>query len=415
MYASVRVEGKLLEVLGGDEGAFPFRVMETSRRRRVFVKLTRQEYRWLAVEMVRFCSSKGEPLWVRTFKGANRCLLLQLRQNSRGRFIVFSLLGNFGRARTIIFPEGMKAEGWFSLTNLLKESLVGGKGENYHKQWERPVASKARMGRPQSYTEAVRGRNGDPQSSHLRGWRCKQCGSWDVFAAVLGEEKVSVSGGHKQHNGEERVQSRGKGTSVEVEIQTGSPARNDGQNNLRLDSNDGANQFQMLSELLGDCPSADGNSVAGDTVVPESALGEVVGDHAQRSPCYDLVVYSRREKGKEKVLNVIGSGSTPLLGCGGVNTGVGVTLGHDQGDELDRPETPHCQFPEDGGASSDWVLDRIILFCKRMGLAIEGKEMELLSFLATIDSLGNKANLSGKEKGREHEEGERSLFDGELC
>jgi len=40
MYASVRVEGKLLEVIGGDEGAFPFRILKTSRRRRVFVKLT---------------------------------------------------------------------------------------------------------------------------------------------------------------------------------------------------------------------------------------------------------------------------------------------------------------------------------------------------------------------------------------
>ena len=102
------------------------------------------------------------------------------------------------------------------------------------------------------------------------------------------------------------MQSRGKGTSVEVENQSCSPARNDGQNKVRLDSNDGANQFQMLSELLGDCPSADGNSVAGDTVVSESALGEVVGDHVQRAPCaanFDLVVYSRRrEKGKEKVL-----------------------------------------------------------------------------------------------------------------
>ena len=67
------------------------------------------------------------------------------------------------------------------------------------------------------------------------------------------------------------------------------------------------------------------------------------------------------------------------------------------------------------GESSEWVFDRIILFCKRMGLAIEGKGMELLSFLATIDSLNNKTKQPGEEKGREHEEGERSLFDGDLC
>jgi len=85
MYASVRVEGKFLELIGGEGGAFPFRVMESSRKRRAFIKLSSQEYRWLAVEMVRFCSSKGEPIWVRTLKGANQCLLLQLRQNARGR------------------------------------------------------------------------------------------------------------------------------------------------------------------------------------------------------------------------------------------------------------------------------------------------------------------------------------------
>ena len=65
--------------------------------------------------MVRFCSSKGDPPWVRTFKGANQCLLLQLRKNVRGRFIVFSLIGGSGHSRTIVFPEGSNA-----LTTILK-------------------------------------------------------------------------------------------------------------------------------------------------------------------------------------------------------------------------------------------------------------------------------------------------------
>jgi len=77
----------IIDLAGGEGGAFPFRVMESSRRRRAFIKLSSQEYRWLAVEIVRSCSSKGEPIWVRTLKGANRSLLLQLRQNARGRFI----------------------------------------------------------------------------------------------------------------------------------------------------------------------------------------------------------------------------------------------------------------------------------------------------------------------------------------
>jgi len=115
VYASVRVEGKFLEVFGGERGAFPFKVVESNRRCRSFIKLTIQEYRLLAIEMVCFCSSKDEPLWVRTFKGANQCLLLQLRKNVRGRFIVFSLFGSYGRSRTIIFLEGSNADGWFAL------------------------------------------------------------------------------------------------------------------------------------------------------------------------------------------------------------------------------------------------------------------------------------------------------------
>jgi len=60
-------------------------------------------------------------------------------------------------------------------------------------------------------------------------------------------------------------------------------------------------------------------------------------------------------------------------------------------------------------------MDRIILFCKRMGLAIKGKKIELVSFLATLDFMNNKANQLVKERGRDQEEGKRSLFDGDLC
>ena len=177
MYASVRVEGKFLEFFGGEGGQYPFRVMESSSRRRSFIKLRSQEYSWLADELARFCYSKGEPIWVKTFRGANRCLLLQLRQNARGRFIVFSLIGSIGRSGTIIFPEGSKADGWFALTKLLRESLFVGKGEAPYKQWKRPVFRRSRAGNSISYAEAMRGRVSDPQNSYLKGWRCRQCGS----------------------------------------------------------------------------------------------------------------------------------------------------------------------------------------------------------------------------------------------
>jgi len=261
----------------------------------------------------------------RTIKGTKRCLLLQLRQNARGRFIVFLLLGSIGRSRTIIFPEGSLAEGWFAVTKLLKESQIFGKGEASFKQWKRPEASKPRVGRSQSYVEAIRGRVSDPQRSYLRGWRYKQCGSWDVFPAVMGQEKDSVLGGNEQQIGAEFVRSRGKGSTVEVENRTSSPSSNDGQNKLSLESNVCANQFQALRDLLGDFPS--------DIVVPESTFESGVEDHAQRSPSLvknDCIVYSRRrEKGKEKVINDFGSGSLSLLGCGGVNAEVKAPLGQD--------------------------------------------------------------------------------------
>ena len=49
MYVSVRVEGKVLEVSGGVGGLFPFKVAEASRRKRSFIRLSFQEFRWLAV------------------------------------------------------------------------------------------------------------------------------------------------------------------------------------------------------------------------------------------------------------------------------------------------------------------------------------------------------------------------------
>ena len=85
MCASVRVEGKLFEVSGEKGAVFPFKASEVGKRRVFVIKLQLDEFRWLAREMVCFCSSKGEPLWVRTFSRSNHCLLMQLRKNQKGR------------------------------------------------------------------------------------------------------------------------------------------------------------------------------------------------------------------------------------------------------------------------------------------------------------------------------------------
>ena len=77
---------------------------------------------------------------------------------------------------------------------------------------------------------------------------------------------------------------QGGGSPVKGGNQTGSPVRKNGQNKSRVETNDCANQFQVLREMLGDYSTSDGKSIRGDPVVPESALEGEVGDHAQRFP-----------------------------------------------------------------------------------------------------------------------------------
>jgi len=190
---------------------------------------------------------------------------------------------------------------------------------------------------------------------------------------------------------------------LEVENFAGSPTRKIRQNKSRLDLAAGGNQFQVLRELLGDYPSSNCNFVGGYSVIPESDV--VAGARSQRSPRVtnkDCIVYSwRTEKGKRKVINEFVSCSSSMLGCGGAKEDVTFSVGQAQVDGLNRPASPHCQLHQAGGESSSWVMDRIILFCTRTGLAIEGKEMELLSFLASLDSMNNKANQLVDERGRD--------------
>jgi len=116
--------------------------------------------------------------------------MLQLRKSSKSRFIIFSLLGNGGRARTIILLEGAKVEGWFGVTKILKESEIGVGGHENHSPIPRgtPFPSRVAEGRDRSAANVVRGRLGGPHDSQW-GWKCRACGSWDVFAAMIGEDQ----------------------------------------------------------------------------------------------------------------------------------------------------------------------------------------------------------------------------------
>jgi len=95
-----------------------------------------------------------------------------------------------------------------------------------------------------------------------------------------------------------------------------------------------------------------------------------------------------------------------LSGCGGANEGVALSLGQAQTIGLNESLSPLSEQVRDVDESSSWVLDRFILFYKRMGFAIEGREIELLSFLASLESIRAEDNHLVDDRGRVSEEGE---------
>ena len=109
-----------------------------------------------------------------------------MRKNKRGRFIVFSHLSYSGKSRTIIFPEGPKADGWFGIAKLLKETLIGASKASSAFPKEARKEVKGWSSKPVSYANVVKGVSGAMFSGQLKGWRCRSCGSWDVYAAVRG-------------------------------------------------------------------------------------------------------------------------------------------------------------------------------------------------------------------------------------
>jgi len=57
-------------VVFGVGGALPFRFAEIRTRKRSSIRSSVQEFRWLVIEMVFFCSSRRELLLVRLLEGA---------------------------------------------------------------------------------------------------------------------------------------------------------------------------------------------------------------------------------------------------------------------------------------------------------------------------------------------------------
>ena len=69
---------------------------------------------------------------------------------------------------------------------------------------------------------------------------------------------------------------------------------------------------------------------------------------------------------------------------------------HPQG--LDGVALPGSSDSGNVSEGPAWVLERMIFFCKKMGLTIEGREMELLSFLASLEANRVRREQSVEER-----------------
>ena len=74
-------------------------------------------------------------------------------------------------------------------TKILKESLICRNHQASPKLDQLLLSQECRN---LSYANAVRGRLSDSQSSFLRCWRRRECGSSDVYAAILAEKEPNL-------------------------------------------------------------------------------------------------------------------------------------------------------------------------------------------------------------------------------
>ena len=95
-------------------------------------------------------------------------MLLQVRKNKR-KVHCFSQLSYSSRPRTIILPEGPKANGWFGVSKLLKETLIAASNSSFAKSKEASNAARSFTNRQVSYANVVRGANGGEHCGQLKG------------------------------------------------------------------------------------------------------------------------------------------------------------------------------------------------------------------------------------------------------
>jgi len=244
----------------------------------------------------------------------------------------------------------------------------------------------------------------------LIGWKCGDCGSWDVCAAVIGEEH-NVSGNVLK----QKVPFKDNVNDVSV-----SPSKKSGSKELLEASSPRVNQFQVLTDLLVNYPSSDCEcsshcSSPCASRIPESPLNVVEEElhPVGCSPATSVLFYSRRKKLRKTNLVVTGSGSPIIREVGGLSLfEEALHQAHTKG--LDGAALPGSSYSGNVSEGLAWVLKRIIFFCKKMALAIEGREMELLSFLASLEANRMKGDQLVEESIGDAVDRDRLFSDGAI-
>ena len=129
------------------------------------------------------------------------------------------------------------------------------------------------------------------------------------------------------------------------------------------------------------------------------------------SPSMSVLVYSRRKKLRKTNLVVSESGSPIMQEVGGPSSfEEALPQAHPQGlDGAALPGSSDLGIISEGSA---WVLERMVFFCKKMGLASEGREMEFISFLASLEANRVRRKLSVEESMGDDVDRDRLFSDG---
>ena len=195
---------------------------------------------------------------------------------------MLSHFASSGQPRTLVFPEGQKADGWFGVANFFKKVLIDANRPRSSKQQKTSPAGFSKVSKIFSYADALRGRVGKSKSTILKGWRCRDCGSWDVVAAVIGEHSGSVhvtpqqrgheasnlgdkdrgSSGHRTFGADSRVEDEDRQFQPSSEV-NGAGLRTSLSSQRSLDedyvfASPVSNKFQVLRDLKENYPCSEG-------------------------------------------------------------------------------------------------------------------------------------------------------------